>query len=295
MSRYHGGKQRLGPAIASQIIKLMTESGLKNYCEPFIGMAGVMNPVIQRTMNDPDHGKYSGGDINDNVISMWNSICNKTIKSLPRSCSPERYAKLRSRRGRNIHRSHTQKKSAKRSREILKDKAIKGFLGHACSFGGVYMKGFMGSYIKKNDSRLIKKISNSRSKKGSRRVKTIHLDISKQARKVEEIGKHLCDANVKLTSGSYEQFSNLSNHVIYCDPPYDEYNEYYDADRNRINFDTKKFWKWAEKMSKNNVVVVSGYSAPENWDTYWSAITRSGQMGANRQRREKLFIYSDIL
>jgi site-specific DNA-adenine methylase len=281
MSRYHGGKQRLGPLIASRIIEIIDQNNdIEGYCEPFLGMAGVMEPVMRKTI-----GKYSlryvAGDINEAVIDMWRSICIGKITRLPRVCSQTRYNKLRSRR-----KSRRKSRKKSKAKDEMKERAIKGFLGHACSFGGIYMKGFLGSYIKENDSR-------RKNRQKLPYVRSGNINVSKQATKVERISKILCKAN--LTPGSYEQFSHLDNYVIYCDPPYAEYNEYYDADRNRIKFDDDKFWKWAKKMSLNNIVLVSGYSAPKGWTALWSSKTKSGQMGSNRSRIEKLFILDNLI
>ena len=113
-----------------------------------------------------------------------------------------------------------------------KSTAEKGFIGHLFSFRSIYFGGYADHITKKrliNTSKKVQKISN---------------DLKK----------------VKFSDGSYEQFSKLKNYVIYCDPPYtDTTQKYTDENGRLIGFDTDKFLKWCEMMSKNNIVFVSGY------------------------------------
>ena len=66
---------------------------------------------------------------------------------------------------------------------------------------------------------------------------------------------------------SYADWNDLSDMLIYCDPPYagTSTNCYRDKD-----FDHMEFWKWATGMSRLNRIFVSEMSAPEDWKSIWS-------------------------
>ena len=71
--------------------------------------------------------------------------------------------------------------------------------------------------------------------------------------------------NVKFSAGSYENFSNLSGYIIYCDPPYQKQSHYYTEDGKHIeSFDHNKFWSWCRRMSENNIIFLSEYKSPKD-------------------------------
>lgn len=126
----------------------------------------------------------------------------------------------------------------------------KGYIGH--------LYGYMGKYFKPFDNRT----TVSQRKRTSMKVCNI-------ANKLQ---------NVKFTPGSYTQFSLLRGYVLYCDPPYKIQSHYYDENNNRQNFDNSAFWNWCRKMAVDNIVFVSEYEAPKDFEMIWS------------QGKEKLFM-----
>jgi site-specific DNA-adenine methylase len=118
--------------------------------------------------------------------------------------------------------------------------ALKGYAGFGYSYGGLYFRGYSEKYGRKKNG-------------------------EKYSKSIQKIGKDLKD--VKFTRGTYTQFSNLKGYVIYCDPPYkNAVQNYYDEKLKKIEtFDSDHFWKWCEKMSKNNIVIVSEYNAPNTF------------------------------
>jgi site-specific DNA-adenine methylase len=123
MSTYHGGKKRIGNDIATIITEIAVmiedETGqrFKGYCEPFVGMAGVLQHVASIRSNL----RYRAGDINESVIKMWKAAQRGWIP--PLKCSRVRFNKL--------------KGNGKSSAE-------KGFVGHQCGFRGIYFTTFDG-------------------------------------------------------------------------------------------------------------------------------------------------------
>jgi DNA adenine methylase len=82
--------------------------------------------------------------------------------------------------------------------------------------------------------------------------------------KLHLIGKKL--KQVKFRQGVYTNFSSLKGYIIYCDPPYEIQNHYYQDGGEKLKFDNQKFWDWCRKMAKDNIVFVSEYKAPKDFE-----------------------------
>jgi len=130
-----------------------------------------------------------------------------------------------------------------RLRKTSTPSALKGFIGHQYGFHGIFFNSFCGDKI---------------AEKGKLRG----------PKKVSEFGSSL--KNVEFTSGTYDQFSHLKNYIIYCDPPYQKTRcMYYDENHKWRRFDNVKFWDWVREMSKDNIVFVSEYTAPDDFEMLW--------------------------
>lgn len=71
--------------------------------------------------------------------------------------------------------------------------------------------------------------------------------------------------NIHFRCCDYHFWTDTKGAVFYLDPPYEEVKQYNSA----LNFDHEEFWKWAEYMSKDNIVLVSEYNAPDGWKCVW--------------------------
>lgn len=212
MSQYHGGKQRIGKYIAKiiQNIYEKNEGKIKSYVEPFCGMLGVYEHIP--AFVSPKVKLYAG-DYNKSVIAMWKKAQKGWVP--PTKVTREEFYEI------------------KESKDVS---ALKGFVGHAASFRGV----FLNSYFP--DAEKVKRYS-------------------KNVVRIGEIVK-----KVKFKAGSYTNYSNMKNAIIYCDPPYAGGEQKYSEGvsfKNRMNFDSDAFWIWAKKMAKHNIVLVSEYSPPK--------------------------------
>jgi DNA adenine methylase len=134
--------------------------------------------------------------------------------------------------------------------------ADKGFIGHAY--------GYMGKYFKPYRKRTKSSIEND-----SERVCSI----------AAKLGK------VQFKAGSYTQYSNLKDFVIYCDPPYEVQAYYYEETGERKTFDHARFWDWCRKMARHNLVFVSEYNAPSDFEQIFSMGVRT----AGSNRTEKIY------
>ncbi len=74
--------------------------------------------------------------------------------------------------------------------------------------------------------------------------------------------------------------------LIYCDPPYAEGIGYVKA------FDTAEFWDWCrQRTSDGHIVIVSEYSAPDDFTCIWQKETKTHLNNREKLNRvEKMFI-----
>jgi DNA adenine methylase len=146
------------------------------------------------------------------------------------------------------------------------DSALKGYIGHQYSFGGQFFNGYAPKYGKTKDS-------------------------SKASNNVVKIASRL--KKVSFYSKPYTHFSNLQGYVIYCDPPYDNtLSRYYTGSKKeRKKFDSDEFFNWCRKMSEKNIVYVSSYNAPKDFECIFSSSHKlTGINTSNKKRTEKLYI-----
>lgn len=79
---------------------------------------------------------------------------------------------------------------------------------------------------------------------------------------------------------------NISDFVIYCDPPYRDTTKYATSD-----FDYDKFYAWCKKMAKTNIVLISEYWMPEDgFECIWEGKLKCTLDKSSRtDKTEKLY------
>lgn len=89
-----------------------------------------------------------------------------------------------------------------------------------------------------------------------------------------------CLKSIKFLHKSFTDLplDKISGYVIYCDPPYEGTTSY---KTNR--FPHVEFWDWVRGASINNIVLVSEYNAPEDFDCIWEKNTRQGCRWVNNK------------
>ena len=98
---------------------------------------------------------------------------------------------------------------------------------------------------------------------------------------------------MKVTNKSYQDFSKVSNAILYLDPPYEgtRHDSYINS------FDSQEFYDWAFEMAKTNIVIISSYSiSDERFEVVYSfdkarSTIQCGQ--SNKAKNEKLFMVKD--
>lgn len=93
--------------------------------------------------------------------------------------------------------------------------------------------------------------------------------------------------SVEFISGSYLRFprEKIKNCVIYCDPPYRDTTKY-----STDAFNHDEFWQWVKDLSLDNYVLVSEYTAPDDFEKILSKdVTTSLKVIEHENRTEGLF------
>lgn len=142
-----------------------------------------------------------------------------------------------------------------------------GYIGYELSFGAKWF----GGYVKRDDKKFRGDIYSYNA-------------CMKQAEKLQDIEFKCC---------SFDTYKDLSGYVIYCDPPYRETTSY-----KQKNFDYELFYNWCREISKNNIVLISEYSMPDDFECIWEKATTvsldSNKITGDSKniRTERLFVYN---
>ncbi len=137
--------------------------------------------------------------------------------------------------------------------------------GHVCSYGGLFFNTYLNrSYYAEAGTRSILKIRD-----------------------------RLRNGVVLLEPTSYE-LHNPRGMLVYCDPPYrgnQLQNEYFKT------FDSQGFWNTMREWSKDNLVFVSEFEAPDDFVAVWSQSrpTQCKKGGVRKRHTEKLFLWAERL
>ena len=93
--------------------------------------------------------------------------------------------------------------------------------------------------------------------------------------------------NVQFICDSYENL-DFTNALIYCDPPYQGTSGYKTG-----AFDHEHFFEWCRRQAKKNIVFVSEYNAPDDFECVWQGEIKtnfaSQRKAATHNAVERLF------
>lgn len=92
--------------------------------------------------------------------------------------------------------------------------------------------------------------------------------------------------DIDFIATPYVHFTDYKNCLLYCDIPYKNTTEYGTTQ----DFNHDEFWEWAEKMSKNNIVLVSEYDAPVGSCIFEKTLTTTLDKNSRKQDTEKLYL-----
>ena len=93
--------------------------------------------------------------------------------------------------------------------------------------------------------------------------------------------------SLEISNKGYKEFSNIKDSIIYLDPPYKNTSKAYKHN----NLDYEEFFDWCEYMSKDNIVLISGYDMPKNFECIYEFTKAKStlQGGTHKSKYEKLY------
>lgn len=141
------------------------------------------------------------------------------------------------------------------------DKALTGFAGFGCSFAGKWF----GGYAKDN--------------RGDNYCLQAYNSLLRQRDSIKDIVFECRD---------YRSV-NVKNCLIYCDPPYRNTTQYSGFPK----FNSDKFWEVMRSWSQHNTVIISEYTAPDDFKCIKSIHTKTeirNKQNIREDRTEKLFM-----
>lgn len=266
--QYFGGKHFTAKK-TTDLIRSMMRPG-QVYLEPFVGAAWIVsNMKVKRRF---------ASDTNPYLIELYKALQKGWIP--PTEIGEEMYAELRKCTGKQkqdgpqIPLEETAAHLASVGIENEYPLALIGFAGCACSFAGIWY----GSYAR--DPR---HPGMNFAAKGSKTL----LDLKPFISEIRDIDGEVKTEAVKFKCCSYDEWEP-KNAMVYCDPPYTATNQPYFS---KV-FDTDKFWDTMRKWSENNIVIISEYSAPDDFPVIASLSTRTKidcKTAKDAQRMEKIF------
>jgi len=233
--RYIGGKYR----IRQRLIDYLTEYTQYADCfvEPFCGSLNITLSLFGDTpLFAPK--KLIINDFHTDLSMMWQEIYKGWEP--PSEFTEEEYEALRD----------------------AEPSALRGFIGHGCSFGGIWFSKF----AKTTDGR------------------NYCLNAKNSIMKVADLLNHI--EEVEIYNKSYEDISIPDGAVVYNDPPYIGTAKPGAGGE----FDHEKFWQWARELSSRCQVFTSEYISPDDFECVLE-IPVSLDMGKRQDRVEKLFKY----
>ena len=144
------------------------------------------------------------------------------------------------------------------------DKALTGFVGFGCSFGGKWFGGYARNktntnYALQSKKSLLKDMDNL--------------------------------MTTQFTCQDYRDVIIPNNSIVYADPPYNNTTGY-----GKDKFNSDEFWEYMCVISKNNKVFISEQTAPNDFECVWEKeFTRTLDVNKDNQFKvtEKLFTYKN--
>lgn len=237
--RYQGGKSR----IANDIAKIINQARFSRYGNEggcvvslFCGTCSVESKLTgftRRILNDK----------HEYLIAMLRAV--QAGYELPDQVSEAQYRYLRN------HKDD--------------DKALTGFVGFGCSFGGKFFNSFA---------------------RGGRKIENYAAESKKSL--LRDMAT-LTDA--EFTNYDYRDVILPDAAIVYADPPYNNTTAYFSNEK----FNTSEFWQYARDISeRGHLIFISELHAPEDFVCVWQKQIKR-QLDCNKNNlftsTEKLFVH----
>lgn len=110
-----------------------------------------------------------------------------------------------------------------------------------------------------------------------------------QLGRVQQLGRLQQLDLLEVNNKDYREYSDISNSIIYLDPPYENSTNKYKGG----SFDSIAFYDWAFEMSKDNIVLISSYEVSDpRFEVVFEFKTARSTLNSDNfgKRYEKLFM-----
>ena len=117
------------------------------------------------------------------------------------------------------------------------------------------------------------------------------LEQLQRLQQLENIQDIEANGKIKFYNKDYKEFSEIENSILYLDPPYKKTKKAYKHN----NLDYEEFYSRCESMSKDNIVLISGYHMPDDFEVVYEfrKANSTMQSGQHESKYEKLFTVKD--
>jgi site-specific DNA-adenine methylase len=261
MTKYWGGKARLGKDIAKTMLEMIDENSNKFdlYWEPFIGMGGVMRHMVSPLLEYDSKIQLFASDLNEGVVNFWNYLKQGESFDDVLDFSTDDLEHLKSTK--DMHTPyHT-------------------LVGYSCGFHGMYFSGkICEDYAKPLLKSALKSIDHVRDQMSVPDYH--HSDFFSMAENYTPR-----NAIIYLDPPYVERFINK--------------NEVWSHKKDE--FDTEEFWETLDDWSNpklGNLIFVSESAAPDNWVPVWSkdwSNKNSNKQSTKINREEHLYCNIETL
>lgn len=112
------------------------------------------------------------------------------------------------------------------------------------------------------------------------------LDRLQSLERLQSLQSLKTNIDIEVFGFDFESLDIPQNALIYCDPPYVGTTGYNGGD-----FDSDRFWEWAREVSKQNLLSVSEYKAPDDFVSILEIAKTCQYSATNNSKRtvERLF------
>lgn len=120
-------------------------------------------------------------------------------------------------------------------------------------------------------------------------INKVEITRLEQLERLQQLGQLQQLEQPKFFNKDYKEFSSVKNSIIYLDPPYENLR----SKQYAVKLDDyNTFYNWCIKMSENNIVLISGYEMPKEFECVFEfkKARSTIQSGQHEAKYEKLFM-----
>lgn len=197
-----------------------------------------------------------GYDNNEYLIELLSYVSKNGMKDLPRLITREHYSDVR---------------SSFNNKDGRYEKYYIGYIGFVASYNGRFFDGgYSGHEVMEKGKEIPRDF-----------IRQTIQNLESQIGSIDD---------VTFIYSDFNDLKDLNNTLIYCDPPYKDTKQYMTSK----DFPYEKFYDWCREMSKNNIVLISEYNMPDDFECIWEKSLKTNMMdtqnGIRKDKVERIFM-----